>query len=96
MNADLQPDPWLDADTYRLSAAQDQVALLRAVTATDIQRVATRLFKTSVAASVVTGDPMQLKPAFEGRVQYEVFGEIATPAPSPKPPVKPATNDNPR
>jgi zinc protease len=31
---DALPDPWLDADTYRLSAPQDQIALLRAVTAT--------------------------------------------------------------
>ena len=37
-------DPWLDADTYRLNAIQDQAALLRAVSAADIQRVATRLF----------------------------------------------------
>lgn len=94
--ADAQPDPWLDLDTYRLSAVQDQVALLRSVTASDIQRVANRLFKTAAVASVVAGDPMQLKPALEGRLQYEVLGEIATPAPSPKPPVKPAGNNNPR
>lgn len=95
---DSLPDPWLDADTYRLSATQDQLALLRAVTISDIQRVANRLFKSSAVAAVVAGDPMQLKPAFEGRLQYEVFGEIPipTPAPSPKPPVKPANNDNPR
>jgi zinc protease len=96
VNPELQPDPWLDAETYRLSAVQDQIALLRAVTASDVQRVANRLFKSRVVASVVAGDPMQLKPAFEGRVQYEVFGEIPAPAPSPKPPVKPASNNNPR
>ena len=92
---ELQPDPWLDAETYRLSAVQDQLALIRAVTAADVQRVATRLFKSAAVASVVAGDPMQLKPAFEGRVQYEVFGEIAAPVPSPKPPAKPASNNNP-
>jgi zinc protease len=94
--SDAQPDPWLDLDTYRLSAVQDHIALLRSVTASEVQRVANRLFKTAAVASVVAGDPMQLKPALEGRLQYEVFGEIAIPAPSPKPPVKPASNDNPR
>ena len=90
------PDPWLDVDTYRMSSVQDPIALLRAVTASDLQRVANRLFKTAAIATVVAGETLQLKPALEGRVQYEVFGEIATPAPTPKPPVKPASNINPR
>jgi predicted Zn-dependent peptidase len=91
-----QPDPWLDAHTYRLSTIQDQLALLRAVTISDVQRVASRLFKSGAIAAVVAGDAMQLKPAFEGRHQYEVFGEIPIPTPSPKPPVKPPSSDNPR
>lgn len=90
------PDPWLDADTYRLSAVQDQIALISAVTTSDTQRVANRLLKSAAVASVVAGDPMQLKPVFEGRLQYEVFGEVAAPAPAPKPPAKPASNNNPR
>jgi zinc protease len=89
------PDPWLDMDTYHLSEAQDQIALLRSVTASDIQRVANRLFKTASVATVVAGEALQLKAALQGRVQYEVLGEIATPAPSPKPATKPAGNDNP-
>jgi zinc protease len=88
------PDPWLDLDTYRLSAVQDQIALLRAVTASDLQRVANRLFKNAGIATLVAGETLQLKPALEGRLQYEVFGEIATPAPAPKP-TKPASNNNP-
>ena len=75
---DAQPDPWLDADTYRFSAPQDQVALLRAVTTSDVQRVANRFFKFAPVASVVAGDPLQLKPAFEGRVKYEVLGEVVS------------------
>ncbi len=100
--SDSAPDPWLDVDTYRLSAVQDQIALLRAVTASDIQRVANRLFKSAAVATVVAGETAQLKPALEGRLQYEVLGEVAAPAPTPaqtptpKPPVKPAGNDNPR
>jgi predicted Zn-dependent peptidase len=89
------PDPWLDADTYRFSAVQDQIALLRAVTGSDLQRIANRLFKTAAIATVVAGETLQLKPALEGRLQYEVLGEIASPAPTPKPPVKPAGNNNP-
>jgi len=89
------PDPWLDADTYRLSAPQDQIALLRAVTAQDIQRVANRLFNKTIV-SVVAGETAPVKAALQGRYQYEVLGEIAAPAPSQKPPTKPARNDNPR
>ncbi len=89
------PDPWLDADTYRLSTPQDQIALLRAVTAPEVQRVANRLFNKTIV-SVVAGETATLKAALQGRYQYEVLGEITTTPPSPKPPAKPARNDNPR
>lgn len=89
------PDPWLDADTYRLSAPQDQIALLRAVTSAEVQRVANRLFNKTIV-SVVAGETAPLKAALQGRYQYEVLGEIATPAPAPKAPAKPAGNVNPR
>ena len=89
------PDPWLDADTYRLSGIQDQPSLVKGVTAADIQRVATRVFKDVGVASVVAGEAAQLKPALQGRVQFEVLGEMATPAPSPKPAAKPASSANP-
>jgi len=91
---DALADPWLDADTYRLSAPQDQLALLRAVTASDIQRVANRLFNKTIV-SVVAGESAPLKAALQGHHQFEVLGEIAAPAPSKKPPTKPANNNNP-
>ena len=91
---DALPDPWLDADTYHLSAPQDQLALLRAVTAADVQRVANRLFNKTIV-SVVAGETAPLKAALQGHYQYEVLGEIPAPAPA-KPPTKPASNDNPR
>ena len=91
---DALADPWLDADTYRLSAPQDQFALLRAVTAGDIQRVANRLFNKTIV-SVVAGESAPLKAALQGRYQYEVLGEIAAPPPSQKPPTKPANIRNP-
>jgi len=84
---DALADPWLDADTYRLSAAQDQIALLRNVTPADVQRVANRLFNKTIV-SVVAGESAPLKAALQGRYQYEVLGEIAAPAPSQKPPTK--------
>jgi len=89
------PDPWLDADTYRLRETQDQIASLRSVTASDIQRVANRLFKTTAVATVLAGETLQLKPALEGRLPYEVLGEIVSPKPPTKPPTKPASNNNP-
>jgi zinc protease len=91
---DALPDPWLDADTYRLSTPQDQIALLRSVTAAEIQRVANRLFNKTMV-SVVAGEAAALKAALQGRFQFEVLGEIAAPAPSQKPPTKPASNINP-
>jgi hypothetical protein len=92
---DALADPWLDADTYRLSAAQDQIVLLKNVTPADVQRVANRLFNKTIV-SVVAGESAPLKAALQGRYQYEVLGEIAAPAPSQKPPTKPANNINPR
>jgi zinc protease len=89
------PDPWLDLDTYHLSALQDQVALLRSVTAPDVQRVASRLFKDPRLASVIAGDTLPLKAALQGRFQYEVLGEIAAPTPAPKPAATPKTKDSP-
>jgi zinc protease len=91
---DALADPWLDADTYRLSAPRDQIALLRSVTPSDIQRVANRFFNKTIV-SVVAGESAPLKAALQGRYQYEVLGEIAAPAPSQKPPIKPANNINP-
>jgi predicted Zn-dependent peptidase len=89
------PDPWLDVDTYHLPSVQDSVALMRSVTAQDVQRVANRLFKNATIASVIAGDTLPLKAALQGRFQYEVVGEIATPTPSPKPPATPGTKDSP-
>lgn len=94
--AEAIPDPWLDLDTYRLSALPDPPALLRAVTAADVQRVAARLFKNPAVASVLVGEVAPLKTALQGRVQYEVLGEVVAPAPALKTPAKPAGNANPR
>jgi hypothetical protein len=91
------PDPWLDAGTYRFNAIQDQAALLRAVTPADVQRVAKRIFKDPAAvATVVAGEADSLKTALQGRVQFEVLGEVVVPTTTPKTPAKPTGNVNPR
>jgi zinc protease len=97
--AEAIPDPWLDWDTYHLKSLQDQPALLRAVTAADVQRVAARLFREpNAVASVLVGEATPLKTALQGRAQFEVLGEeiIVAPAAVPKTPAKPAGNVNPR
>lgn len=95
--AEAVPDPWLDADTYKLSTVQNQPALLRAVTPADVQRVAGRLFKSPAAvASVIIGEAEPLKAALQGRVQFEVLGEVSAPGPASKTPAKPAGNVIPR
>jgi zinc protease len=91
------PDPWLDSDTFRLKEVQNDVISLQAVTPADVQRVATRLLSNPSIATVVVGDPLQLKPALQGRISFEVFGEVVAPPPdtTPKTPIKPGTNAKP-
>jgi len=91
------PDPWLDSDTFRLKEVQNAVISLQAVTPADVQRVAGRLFSSPSIATVVVGDPLQLKPALQGRIPFEIFGEVAAPPPdsTPKTPNKPGTNAKP-
>jgi zinc protease len=86
---EIEPDAWLDMDTYRLSASQDRAESIQAVSAAEIQRLANRVFKDAPMATVIAGDPIQLKPVLQGHLQFEVLGEVAEPAPTPKPPIKP-------
>jgi zinc protease len=93
-----QPDAWLDVETYGLKSAQNPQQLMLSVNSTDLQRIATRLFKDSSTASVFVGDSLQLKAALQGRAPFEVLGEVVpavTPTSTPKPPVAPKT-DRPR
>ena len=93
---DSLPDSWLDMDTYRLTAAQDQTTAIQSVSPGDVQRVANRLLKDAPVATVIAGDAAQLKPLLQSRVQFEVFGETPSTGPSTKPPTKPATPSSPR
>jgi predicted Zn-dependent peptidase len=103
-NLEAPTEAWLDADTYRLGAIEDRAALVQAVSASDIQRVANRLFKDALTtnnpvfaptATVIVGDSAQLKTALEGKLTFEVLGEtppLVTPA---KPPIKPGKKTSP-
>jgi predicted Zn-dependent peptidase len=89
------PEAWLDADTYRLAAIEDRAALVQAVSATDVQRLANRLFKDAPIATVMVGDSAQLKTALEGKLTFEVMGETQ-PSPAPaKTPKKPGITTSP-
>jgi predicted Zn-dependent peptidase len=92
---DAPSEALLDSDTYRLTDTQNPSSIITAVTPADIQRLAARLFNTPVA-TVVLGDTQQLKAALQGRVPFEVLGEVAVP-PKPKPtPPKPETKPTPK
>jgi zinc protease len=91
---DSRPDRWLDMETYRLNS--DRASSLLSVSTADVQRVAARLFKDRAVATVIVGDVDQLKPILQPHLQFEVLGEIAAPASSPKPPSKPGPRNPPR
>jgi predicted Zn-dependent peptidase len=93
--SEAEAEAWLDMYTYRLADAQDNVALLQAVSAPDLQRVATRLVKDAPIATVVVGDAQLLKTAFQGQLPFEVLGEATETAPPPKPPTKPESKSTP-
>jgi zinc protease len=91
---DAPSDAWLDSDTYRLTETRAPSTIVSGVTPADIQRLAARLFNTPVA-TVVLGDTQQLKTALQGRIPFEVLGEMRVP-PKPKPtPPKPETKPTP-
>jgi zinc protease len=94
-NLEVGPEAWLDADTYRLGAIEDRAALVQAVSAADIQRVANRLFKDAPIATVIVGDSAQVKTALEGKLTFEVLGETRLPRTPAKTPTKPGNRTNP-
>jgi len=82
------PDAWLDADTYRFGAIEDRSALIQTISAADVQRLASRLFKDTPIATVIVGDSAQLKGALEGKLSFEILGEAPkpiAPAKTPRP-----------
>ncbi|HEV2864323.1 MAG TPA: insulinase family protein [Pyrinomonadaceae bacterium] len=98
--ADSWADAWLDEHTFNSTAiAPEQVVRsVNALNASEVQRVAARLFLHTPVASVAVGDPAQLREELARTGGFEVFGEAAAqtgPPPPPKP-VKPQPDNKPR
>lgn len=81
---------WLDIDTFGLPSISEQTRSYSAVSASDLQRIATALFGEGRIASVVIGNSQQLKAMLEPNVKVELMGELEKPQPD-KTEVKPAT-----
>ncbi|CAN5861472.1 hypothetical protein BH18ACI4_BH18ACI4_16810 [soil metagenome] len=81
---------WLDIDTFGLPSISQQMAAFSAVSAADLQRVASSLFDRTRIATVVIGNAQQLKAMLEPNVKVELMGEIEKPQPD-KAEVKPTT-----
>ncbi len=81
---------WLDIDTFGLPSISEQLAAFSAVSAADLQRVATLLFEKTRTATVVIGNSQQLKAMLEPNVKLELMGELEKPQPD-KTGVKPTT-----
>jgi len=85
-------DLWLDLDTYKLAPFQTRISSIQGLTVQDLQRVAARLFKDALPATIVVGDVGQLRSGFAGSI--EVRNEklevktTAEPTPPKAPPVK--------
>jgi predicted Zn-dependent peptidase len=72
---------WLDAETFQLAAADEQLRQLKSVTNTDLIRTANRLFKDLPVVSVVAGSAARLKTELGRAGEVEVLGEVKTPSP---------------
>lgn len=62
-------EAWLDMDTFNSPRPDTIPTLVRSLTASDVQRVAYRLFKDAPVATVVVGNYDQLKAAFAGKIE---------------------------
>jgi hypothetical protein len=90
-------DAWLDVDTYALPSVAEQLRALNAVSAGDVQRVATRLLHDGAIASVVVGNSDVLKTQIERYGKVEIMGEIdnrTSPRAAPGNESKPETKSN--
>ena len=67
---------WLDSDAYGLPSVAEQMRTLSALTAADVQRVASRLIREGAFVSVVVGKSELLKAQLERSTKVEVMGEI--------------------
>ncbi|MEO6392463.1 MAG: insulinase family protein, partial [Pyrinomonadaceae bacterium] len=76
---------WLDSDTYGVGDPAKQLRAVENVTATDVQRVANRLFKNAPAARIAFAD-VELAPETGGKPASATKTDVPAPATSiPKP-----------
>jgi predicted Zn-dependent peptidase len=76
MNSSGVADAWLDVDTYGLPSVAASVRALSAVSASDVQRAATRLLRDGAFASIVVGNSEVVKTQLERYGKVEILGEI--------------------
>jgi zinc protease len=62
-------DAWLDVETFKSARPNTVATLIGSLTASDLQRVAAKLFKNAPVATVVVGNYDQLKTAFAGNIE---------------------------
>ena len=80
-------EAWLDQETYKNAALNDELKALENATPTDLQRVATRLFGKETLATVVVGNSEILRARLEPEMPIDVLGETKTTQPkSPQSP----------
>jgi zinc protease len=86
-------EAWLDIDTYGLPSVAEQTRTIKAISTTDLQRVAQRLFREGAFASVVIGNAELVKTQIEPHGKVELMGELDSGSeakPSISPQAKPA------
>jgi zinc protease len=76
-------DSWLDMDTYGLQSIAEQSRAVSAISVTDLQRVAARLFRDAPVASVVVGSLKQLEPRDFGDGDLKVIERGSKPEKPP-------------
>jgi zinc protease len=69
---------WLDMDTFNSPRPDTIPTLVRSLSASDVQRVAARLFRDAPVATVVVGNYDQLKAAFAGKIESSTDAPKAT------------------
>lgn len=82
-------DAALDVDTYKLSAVAQPMNDVSRITAADVQRVASRLFKDAAIAIIVVGDADQLKTSLGANVEVRAATADTKDTTSPASPPRP-------
>ncbi len=72
---DATANAWLDTEDYTLPTINEQMRAWNSISAADLQRVATRLFRDTAVASVVVGTAEDLKAQLAPTLSIEIMGE---------------------